>query len=322
MKPNRLRLGRYTTVIVFGAIIAIPPVLPALGLAHVGAGDRAVSSRLLPSTPVWDNFVKAMDYLEPRTILNTFVFVLGVLVIQLAICLPAGFALSKIPFRGAAIVRRGVVVSHVHAHQPAADPTYVVTFKLGLGRVFLGMILPVAGQASLGVLLFRQFFATLPPGLIGRRTHRRRQLVPDLHPHLAAARETDHRLVFGGHLPHRMEHVHLAAAGRARRGYEGVDARAGAPRKRSVCLHPAICDVRRSGDRHAPRTGRLRRVPEMVHEGRRGIGARVDRERAAYHRAGDSSRGTFGSEPSRGDELIDPRRHRSTAPSLPAVLVD
>ncbi|MFP3822104.1 ABC transporter permease subunit, partial [Bacillus sp. SIMBA_008] len=45
-------------------------------------------------------------------------------------------------------------------------PTYVVTLKLGLVGTYAGLILPVAGQASLGVLLFRSFFAGLPSGLI------------------------------------------------------------------------------------------------------------------------------------------------------------
>jgi ABC-type glycerol-3-phosphate transport system permease component len=121
--------------------------------------------RLLPSKPIWDNFVQAWDYLTPRTVVNTFIFVLGVLATQLLICLPAGFALSKIRFRGANVVFALFIVPIFMPTNLILIPTFIVTLKLGLIGSFLGLILPVAGQASVGVLLFRQFFATLPDGL-------------------------------------------------------------------------------------------------------------------------------------------------------------
>ncbi|MFD5598565.1 carbohydrate ABC transporter permease [Leucobacter sp. NPDC058333] len=166
MKPQRFRLGRFTTVIVFGVIIAIPLLYLLSGSLMSAQEIVQYPPRLMPSEPVWDNFVQAIQYLKPRTILNTFIFVCGVLVLQLAICLPAGFALAKIPFRGAAVVLAIFVVPMFMPTNLLLIPTYVVTFKLGLVGTFWGLILPVAGQASLGVLLFRQFFATLPPGLI------------------------------------------------------------------------------------------------------------------------------------------------------------
>ncbi|TXN26889.1 carbohydrate ABC transporter permease, partial [Lacisediminihabitans profunda] len=90
----------------------------------------------------------------------------SVLLIQLAICLPAGFALSKIKFRGSKIVFGLFLVPVLLPTNLLLIPTFVVTLQLGLvGNVF-GLVLPIAGQASVGVLLFRQFFSTLPDGLI------------------------------------------------------------------------------------------------------------------------------------------------------------
>lgn len=166
MKPGKIRLGRYTSIVIFGVIIALPLLYLLSGSLMSYKDIVQYPPRLLPSSPQWDNFVQAFNYLTPQTIGNSFIFVGGVLIIQLAICLPAGFALSKIPFRWATIVFAIFLIPLFMPTNLILIPTYIVTFKLGLIGSFFGMILPVAGQASIGVLLFRQFFAGLPNGLI------------------------------------------------------------------------------------------------------------------------------------------------------------
>ncbi len=166
MKPGPARLGRYTSITACGVLIAFPLVYLMAGSLMSRADISQYPPRLLPTTPVWDNFVQAWDYLTPRTVANTFVFVLGVLGLQLAICLPAGFSLSKIPFRGSKLVFALFLVPIFMPTSLILIPTYVVTYELGLIGNFGGLILPIAGQASVGVLLFRQFFASLPDGLM------------------------------------------------------------------------------------------------------------------------------------------------------------
>ncbi|AMM22867.1 hypothetical protein AX769_22340 (plasmid) [Frondihabitans sp. PAMC 28766] len=163
---KRLHLGRYTTIIIFGLIIAIPMLYLLSGSLMSFRDIVQYPPRLLPSKPIWNNFAQAWNYLTLRTVVNTFIFVLGVLAVQLFICLPAGFALSKIKFRGANAVFVLFIVPIFMPTNLILIPTFVVTLQLGLVGTFLGLILPVAGQASVGVLLFRQFFATLPDGLI------------------------------------------------------------------------------------------------------------------------------------------------------------
>jgi multiple sugar transport system permease protein len=166
MKIRRLHLGRYTTIIIFGLLMAIPLFYLLSGSLMTEAEISGYPPHVLPAEPIWSNFASAIQYLKPRTILNTFIFVLGVLAIQLAICLPAGFALAKIPFKWAAVILGLFIVPMFMPPNLLLIPTYVVTYKLGLVGTYWGLILPVAGQASLGVLLFRQFFATLPTGLL------------------------------------------------------------------------------------------------------------------------------------------------------------
>jgi multiple sugar transport system permease protein len=162
----RLRIGRYSTIIILGLIIAFPMIYLLSGSLMSASDIVQYPPRLFPTKPIWDNFVEAWNYLTPRTVLNTFIFVIGVLGIQLIICLPAGFALSKIKFRGSKVIFALFIVPIFMPTNLILIPTFVVTYQLGIVGTFLGLILPVAGQASVGVLLFRQFFATLPDGLI------------------------------------------------------------------------------------------------------------------------------------------------------------
>jgi multiple sugar transport system permease protein len=166
MKIGRLRLGRYTAITLLGLATAFPLVYLLSGSLMTYHEIVAYPPKILPATPQWGNYSQALAFLEPRTIVNTFIFVLGILILQLVICLPAGFALAKIRFRGARALLVFFVVPIFMPTNLILIPTFIVTFQLGLVGSFLGMILPIAGQASLGVLLFRLFFAGLPDGLL------------------------------------------------------------------------------------------------------------------------------------------------------------
>lgn len=166
MKMGRLRIGRYTAITLCGVIVAFPLFYLLSGSMMSYSEIISYPPKFLPADPQWSNFAEAWSYLTPRTVLNTFIFVIGVLLLQLAICLPAGFALAKIRFRGASAILVFFVIPIFVPTNLILIPTYIVTFQLGLIGSFFGMILPIAGQASVGVLLFRQFFAGLPDGLM------------------------------------------------------------------------------------------------------------------------------------------------------------
>ena len=166
MKVGRLRIGRYTAITLCGLIVAFPLFYLLSGSLMSYNEIISYPPKFVSADPQWSNFAAAWSFLTPRTFLNTFIFVIGVLILQLAICLPAGFALAKIKFRGASAVLAFFVVPIFVPTNLILIPTYIVTFQLGLIGTFLGMILPIAGQASVGVLLFRQFFAGLPDGLM------------------------------------------------------------------------------------------------------------------------------------------------------------
>lgn len=157
---------RYTAIIVFG-LIMIAPLLYLVSSSLMSAQDvSAYPPHLVPPSIHLENFADAFSYLTGRTILNSFIFALGVVVLQLVLGLPAGFALAKIPFRGALGVMALFIVPLFIPNNVAIIPLYIVTRELGIVNTYAGMIIPIAGSTAFSTLLFRQFFVGLPPGLI------------------------------------------------------------------------------------------------------------------------------------------------------------
>ncbi|MGW5364176.1 carbohydrate ABC transporter permease [Actinopolymorpha pittospori] len=167
MRPaTAAKVVRYTTITVFG-LVMIAPLLYLLSASLMTAEDvGAYPPHFLPPSLSFSNYGEAYSYLTGRTILNSFVFALGVVVLQLVLGLPAGFALAKIPFRGAIAVMVLFVVPMFLPNNVAIIPLYIVTRELGIVNTYAGMILPIAGSTAFSTLLFRQFFVNLPPGLI------------------------------------------------------------------------------------------------------------------------------------------------------------
>jgi ABC-type glycerol-3-phosphate transport system permease component len=136
------------------------------GSLKSAAEISAFPSPLLPETPIWQNFADAWDYLTPRVILNTFIFSLGIVGLQLLLALPAAFALAKIPFKWAAAVVAALVVPLFIPGNLTLIPLFVVTYQLGWLNTYAGLIIPMAAQCAFAILMFREFFAGLPVGLI------------------------------------------------------------------------------------------------------------------------------------------------------------
>ncbi|MGB3374196.1 MAG: carbohydrate ABC transporter permease [Microbacterium sp.] len=167
MRTSTLHSGlRYLAIVLCGLIMAAPLLFMVSGSLQSAAEISAFPSKLLPETPVWQNFVDAWNYLTPRVIANTFIFSLGIVGLQLLLSLPAAFALAKIPFKWAAVVLGTLVVPMFIPGNLTLIPLFIVTFQLGWLNTYAGLIIPMAAQCAFAILLFRQFFATMPAGLI------------------------------------------------------------------------------------------------------------------------------------------------------------
>ena len=160
------RAFRYALVIVLGLAMSIPLLYMVSG-SLMSAGELAsYPPTAVPQTPIWENYADAWNYLTPQVIGNTFIVSIGIVVLQLALALPAAFALAKIPFRWTGVVLAVLVVPMFVPSNLGLVPLFIVNFQLGWLNSFVGLIVPMAAQSAFAILLFRQFFATLPAGLI------------------------------------------------------------------------------------------------------------------------------------------------------------
>ncbi|PSL04548.1 carbohydrate ABC transporter membrane protein 2 (CUT1 family) [Haloactinopolyspora alba] len=158
-------LLRYLAIAVIGLLMAVPLLFMLSGSLKSAAEVSQFPPSLLPSVPIWQNFADAWEFLTPRVVVNSFIFAFGVILVQLAISIPAAFALAKIPFRWTGLILGVLIIPHFVPGNLSLIPLYVITNELGLLNTYAGMILPIGGQCAFAVLLFRQFFVTLPKGL-------------------------------------------------------------------------------------------------------------------------------------------------------------
>jgi multiple sugar transport system permease protein len=98
----------------------------------------------------------------PRTLLNSGIFTIGVLLSTLVLGLLAGYALARLEFRGKGMVFNAMLLVLIVPFQLLMVPLYVMIVRgYLLGDTYLGMILPFAVNAT-AVFIFRQFFLQLP----------------------------------------------------------------------------------------------------------------------------------------------------------------
>lgn len=157
---------RVVLIVAVGLVMVFPLVFMVSRSLMTPQDVYAAPPALIPSTVTWDNYAQALDYITPRVVLNSFVFSFGVVGLQLAVALPAAFALAKIPFRWTAGIIALLILPMFVPANFTLIPMFLEVYKLGWLNTYAGMIIPVAGSLSFAVLLFRQFFVGLPDGLV------------------------------------------------------------------------------------------------------------------------------------------------------------
>lgn len=160
------RVFRYALIVFFGLVLVLP-LLFMISRSLMSPGEVYASPPVIvPGDFLWQNYVDAIAYLDVRSIANSFIFAIGVVVLQLVLALPAAFALAKIPFRWTGVIMGVLIVPMFVPANFTLIPLFIETYQFGWLNTYAGMIIPVAGSISFAVLLFRQFFAGMPVGLI------------------------------------------------------------------------------------------------------------------------------------------------------------
>jgi sn-glycerol 3-phosphate transport system permease protein len=96
---------------------------------------------------------------------NTAVMAFGIALVQILLALPAGYALSKLGFRGRSVVFGLVVATLLVPAQVRFVPIFTLFARLGLTNSMTALIAPFAVSA-LGTFLVRQALLSLPDSVI------------------------------------------------------------------------------------------------------------------------------------------------------------
>lgn len=165
-RPGAPRLRRWLSTAALGlaAALTLMPfvVMVAVSLAAPGT---VYDGSFLPSPSLAGaaaNYALALSS-QPllRFMLNGAVVCGTILVLQILVAAPAGYALAKLPFRGRSLLFGAVVVALMIPIQVPAIPLYLAIAQAGLLNSYTALILPFTVSAF-AIFLFRQFFLAYP----------------------------------------------------------------------------------------------------------------------------------------------------------------
>lgn len=100
-----------------------------------------------------------------RYFLNTTLMALGIAVVQIAVALPAGYALAKLKFSGRSLAFGLVVATLLIPAQVRFVPVFAMLAEVGLVNTMTALILPF-GVSAFGTFLIRQALQSVPDSLI------------------------------------------------------------------------------------------------------------------------------------------------------------
>ena len=156
------KIGLWALIGVGAAAMFWPFVWLATSSLKTSTELFAFPPTVFPEVPLWSNFVEAFEYLGWLTVANSVLFSVAVVVGQLVLSVPSGFALAKIPIPGAKWIFLAFVGTLFIPPHVTLIPQFLVTNEFGWVNTYQGLIIPVIAQTGFGVFLFRQYFVGMP----------------------------------------------------------------------------------------------------------------------------------------------------------------
>jgi putative chitobiose transport system permease protein len=156
-----------------GAVIALLFVLPLWWMVTSALRSQDETFRTLSPVSVWTlipreltagNLIRLFQGDFGRAMLNSVVVTAVTLVVGLAICATAAFALAVLRFPGRTVVFAVMVVSFLIPFDAIAIPLSSMFQDAGLQNSYAGLVLPGIGN-GFAVFLLRGFFLGVPAEL-------------------------------------------------------------------------------------------------------------------------------------------------------------
>ncbi|MGW4124870.1 carbohydrate ABC transporter permease [Nocardia sp. NPDC004711] len=163
---TRKTLGQLTLQLALacGGIVVLLP-FAWMVLASFKTPDEVLSTSLLPTHWTIANYRVAFGQVPwARYYINTFTVTAAIVIGQVLVAVPAGYALARLRFRGAHLGLWTIVAAISVPPQAIAIPVYLGLSRAGLIDTRWALVLPFVGSA-LGIFLFRQFLLSVPQSL-------------------------------------------------------------------------------------------------------------------------------------------------------------
>ncbi|CDM60105.1 MULTISPECIES: carbohydrate ABC transporter permease [Rhizobium] len=147
-----------------GAVVMVFPFFWML-LASLTPQSQIFSGSILPiptfsgAIENYSTVLSAIPLL--RFMENGIVVCVSILVLQIAVAIPCGYALAKLSFPGRPILLGAVLLGLLVPVQVPTIPIYIGLAKSGLLNSYPALVLPWIISAF-AIFLFRQFFVTFP----------------------------------------------------------------------------------------------------------------------------------------------------------------
>ncbi len=169
-KRRRFNVGRLATTIALAAVsvTTIYPLVFMVFTALKGKREYLFNRYGIPAHPTMENFVGAWTYGKVgHYIGNSFIVVVGAMVLSWIVCATAGYALSHLRFRGRTAMFLAILGSMMIAPQVIIIPVYTMLIHLGLLNKHIGLILVYVTFATpFGTYLLTSYFRSVPGELV------------------------------------------------------------------------------------------------------------------------------------------------------------
>jgi multiple sugar transport system permease protein len=152
-------------ILITGAVVFAYPFLwmiagsfkPQIEISHIGLWSRNFS---------WTSYVQVFSKIPIlRAFVNSLIVSVSVTASVVVLGAMVGYALARLRFVGSGALLLFILFSMMIPVQITLIPQYVLMVKLGLTDTYLALILPTM-MSGLSIVLFRQFFMSIPQALI------------------------------------------------------------------------------------------------------------------------------------------------------------
>lgn len=155
-------------ILMSGALVMLMPFIWML-LTSFKAPDEIFSSelRFLPENwYILENYTEAVTRTPLlQFLLNGVIVTIAIFLCQVAVAVPAAYAMAKLRFRGRKLMFAAVLLCLLIPPHAVAIPWYLLMYQFGWLDTYMALIAPFS-ISVFGIFLMRQFFMTVPNDLI------------------------------------------------------------------------------------------------------------------------------------------------------------